>query len=553
MKTCIICKLCENINIDMSLIFIYTLVNISWEKYRGGNRMKKRLLTLFSLVLALLLFVSACGTGDEDSDPNGNGGGEVKDTLVVGMGGDAVSLDPHATNDQPSSRVTKQIYDTLILQTEELDLVPALATEWDQVDDTTFEFKLREGVMFTNGEELKASDVKFTLERALESSHIGHIVGAISEVEVVDDYTVRISTANPFAPLLTHLAHPATAILNEKAVTEAGEDYGQNPVGTGPFKFVSWTTGDSIVLERNDDFWGDAALVKGVTFKVVTDNSVRTIQLETGELDIAYDIQPSDVSRVESDPDLVLQRDANLSTTYIGFNVDKAPFNDVRVRQAINYALDMNAVVEAVYAGVGAPAKGPLGPNVFGSNQDLEEYALDLDKARELLEEAGFADGFSTTLWTNENQQRIDIATIVQNQLEEIGIEVTVEIVEWGQYLEDTAAGRHDMFILGWTTVTADADYGLYALFHSAQVGDAGNRTFYRNADVDRLLDLGRTTIDQDERLAAYEEAQQIIRDDAPWIFTWTGENLAGLQSNVTGFKQHPAGHHRLDKVSFAP
>lgn len=509
--------------------------------------MKKRLVSILLVTLALLLFVSACS-----STGTNNGDGVGKDTLVVGMGADAISLDPQATNDQASSRVTRQIYDTLIVQTEDLDLVPGLATEWEQVDDTTFEFKLRDDVVFTNGEALTADDVKFTLERGLESPNISHIVGAISEVVVVDEHTVRIVTGSPFAPLLTHLAHPAAAILNEKAVTDGGEDYGLNPVGTGPYKFVSWTTGDSIVLVENEDYWGDAPKIPNVTFKAVTDNSVRTIQLETGELDIAFDIQPSDVTRVENDDNLVLERDANLSTTYIGFNAAKEPFDDVRVRQAINYALDMNAVVETVYAGVGAPATGPLGPNVFGANLDLEEYAVDVEKAKELLADAGYPDGFSTTLWTNENQQRIDIATIVQSQLEAVGIEVSVEIVEWGQYLEDTAAGKHDMFILGWTTVTADADYGLYALFHSSQVGEAGNRTFYKNADVDRLLDEGRTTADQDARLVAYKEAQEIIREDAPWIFTWTGENLSGIRSNVEGFKQHPAGHHRLDTVSFS-
>lgn len=505
--------------------------------------MNKRLVRIFMIALALLLFVSACSTGD-------NGNGDVKDTLTVGMGGDAVSLDPHATNDQPSSRVTKQIYDTLLVQTEELELEPGLATEWEQVDDLTFEFKLREDVKFTNGEALTADDVKFTIERGKESANISHIVGAISSVEVVDEHTVRVSTSEPFGPLLTHLAHPAAAILNEKAVTEGGEDYGLNPVGTGPYKFVSWTTGDSITLVENEDYWGDAPKTKNVVFKVVTENSVRTVQLETGELDIAYDIQPSDVKRVEDDENLELLRDANLSTTYIGFNTQKEPFDDVRVRQAINYALDMNAVVETVYQGVGSPAKGPLGPNVFGANTDLVEYEQDIEKAKELLADAGFADGFTTTLWTNENQQRIDIATIVQSQLAEVGITVEVEIVEWGQYLEDTAAGKHDMFILGWSTVTADADYGLYALFHSSQHGEAGNRQFYDNSDVDRLLDLGRTSADQDDRLAAYKEAQEIIRDDAPWIFTWIGENVSGIRNNVEGFKQHPAGHHRLDTVS---
>ena len=170
---------------------------------------------------------------------------------------------------------------------------------------------------------LTADDVKFTLERGLESPNISHIVGAISEVVVVDEHTVRIVTGSPFAPLLTHLAHPAAAILNEKAVTDGGEDYGLNPVGTGPYKFVSWTTGDSIVLVENEDYWGDAPKIPNVTFKAVTDNSVRTIQLETGELDIAFDIQPSDVTRVENDDNLVLERDANLSTTYIGFNAVK--------------------------------------------------------------------------------------------------------------------------------------------------------------------------------------------------------------------------------------
>lgn len=517
--------------------------------------MKKRLLALFSLTLAFVLVVSACGPkkpegGDDPKD-------EVKEVLVVGTGADAVTLDPHGTNDQPSSRVSKQIYDTLIFQTEELDLIPGLAESWEEVDDRTFEFKLRKGVKFHNGEELKASDVKFTLERAKRSSHIGHIVGPISEVEVVDDYTFKLSTAEPFAPILTHLAHPAAAILNEKAVVEYLEDedaefdteYGLHPVGTGPFKFKAWSAGDSITIERNDDYWGDKAKMKEVIFKSITDNSVRTIQLEAGDIDIAYDIQPNDVDRVENDANLVLQRDSNLSTTYIGFNVDKKPLDDVRVRQAINHAINMQAVVDSVYHGVGSAAKGPLGPNVFGSYQGLEGYAYDVEKAKELLADAGLVDGFKISLWTNENQQRIDIATIVENQLEAIGIEVEVEVVEWDKYLKDTADGKHDMFILGWTTVTADADYGLYALFHSSQVGEAGNRSYYRSAEVDKLLDQGRTTVDADERADFYKQAQEIIRDDAPWIFTWTGENLAGLRKEVKGFKQHPAGHHKLDKV----
>lgn len=479
--------------------------------------------------------------------------GSTKDTLIVGQGADAKSLDPHATNDQPSSRVMKQIYETLVNQNEAMELEPGLAESWKQIDDLTYEFKLKKGVKFHNGEELTANDVKFTLLRALESSHIGHIVGAINgeKVEVIDDYTIRIGTNDPFAPMIAHLAHTATSILNEKAVNQYGDDYGQNPVGTGPFKFVNWVNGDKVDLERFDDYHGDPAYVKYVTIRNISDNTTRTIELESGGIDIAYDIQPSDVRRVEESDELILLRDMNLSTTYIGFNAKKAPYDDARVRQAINYALNMDIIVEAVYQGVGEPSKGPLGPNVWASNQSLEQYGFDVEKAKALMKEAGYENGFTTTIWTNDNQQRMDIAEIVQNQLRAINIDTTVKVVEWGAYLDGTANGEHDMFILGWVTVTGDPDYGLYALFHSSQHGAAGNRTFYTNARVDELLDNARKSIDPNERQAAYTEAQKIIRDEAPWVFTWTGENLTGTQKNVRGFTQHPAGHHKLHKVFF--
>lgn len=524
---------------------------------------KKRYLVVLSMMLILSLLVVGCSSKPETTVTTEAPGTTVaestqpatpaKDILIVGMGADAKSLDPHATNDQPSSRVAKQIYETLVNQNEAMELEPGLAESWSQIDELTYEFKLVQGVKFHNGEELKASDVKFTLLRALESSHIGHIVGAIDgeKIEVVDDYTIRISTKEPFAPMIAHMAHTATGILNEKAVTEAGEDYGQKPVGTGPFQFVNWVTGDKIELERFEGYHGTLPAYKNLVFRNISDNTTRTIELESGGVDIAYDIQPTDVARVEANKDLTLLRDINLSTTYIGFNAKKAPYDNVKVRQAINYALDMEAIVDAVYGGVGAPSKGPLGPNVWASNQELQEYGFDVEKAKELMKEAGYENGFKTTIWTNDNQQRMDIAEIVQNQLRAINIDAEVKVVEWGAYLDGTAAGEHDMFILGWVTVTGDPDYGLYALFHSSQHGAAGNRTFYSNARVDELLDAARITAVPAEREAAYKEAQEIIRNEAPWIFTWTGENLTGTRANVKGFSQHPAGHHKLTGVYF--
>ena len=496
------------------------------------------------LLLALLLMVSAfaIGCGDDAST----------DTLIVAQGADADSLDPHATNDQPSSRVMKQIYQSLVDQNADMELVPGLAEEWEQIDEYTFEFILKEGVMFHNGEELTASDVEFTLLRALESPHVGHIVGAIDPdgIEIIDDYTIRISTTEPFAPLLSHLAHTASSILNQSAVEEFGEDYGQNPVGTGPFMFGSWTRGSEIRLERYEDFHGDNALMENVTFRNIQEDGNRTIELETGEIHIAYEILPTDISRIEGNDEVVLARDLNFSTVYLGFNAQKEPFDDVRVRQAINYAIDVESIIDTVMEGSGEIATGPIGPMVWAANDNLEPYGYDVDRARELLEEAGYGDGFSTTIWTNDNQLRQDIAQIAQSQLGEIGIEIDIEVLEWGAYLDGTAAGDHDMFILGWVTVTGDPDYGLYALFHSEQFGAAGNRTFYANDRVDELLEEARRSADPDVREAAYMEVQEIVRDEAPWLFLNTGEERTGLRSNVSGFRNHPAGHHQLWNVT---
>lgn len=500
----------------------------------------KKIVLLLAVVLMVTAFAIGCG---DEADT---------DTLVVAQGADADSLDPHATNDQPSSRVMKQIYESLINQNEEMELIPGLAEDWEQIDELTWEFHLREGVMFHNGEELTASDVEFTILRALESPDVGHIVGAIDPegIEVVDDYTIRISTIEPFAPLLAHLAHTAASILNEDAVEEYGEDYGDNPVGTGPYMLDEWTRGSEIHLTRFEDFHGENGQMENITFRNIQEDGNRTIELETGEIDIAYDILPTDMSKIEDNEELELVRDLNFSTVYLGFNMDKEPFDDVRVRQAINYAIDVESIIETVMEGSGEVANGPIGPMVWASNDALEPYGHDVERAKELMEEAGYEDGFSTTIWTNDNQLRQDIAQIAQSQLEEIGIDIEIEVLEWGAYLEGTANGEHDMFILGWVTVTGDPDYGLYALFHSEQFGAAGNRTFYANERVDELLEEARKSADPDVREEAYMEVQEIVRDEAPWLFLNTGEDRTGIRNNVTGFKNHPAGHHPLWNVS---
>lgn len=470
----------------------------------------------------------------------------AKDSIVIAQGADAKSLDPHGTNDQPSSRVGGQIYDRLVEQDLNMNIKPGLAESWEQVDDVTTVFHLRDGVKFHNGEPLKASDVKFTLDRMKASPQVSHIIGAISKVEVVDDKTVKIITEKPFGALTSHLAHTAASILNEKAVTEKGDAYGQNPVGTGPYKFSNWQAGDRIVLVQNEQYYKGPAKIKNVVFRNIPEGTNRTIGLETGEVDVAYDLEPIDKDMVKNHKKLDYVEEPSLSMTYIGFNTQKDSLKNVDVRQAISYAIDVDSIIDAVYQGSAVKANSPIGPKVFGYNANAKGYEYNPEKAKELLAKAGYKNGLNIKLWTNDNPIRRDIATIVQDQLKQIGVNVTIETLEWGAYLDGTARGEHDMFILGWVSVTGDADYGLYPLFHSSTHGGAGNRSFYSNAKVDELLEKGKNSIDPEVRKKAYLEAQEIIQQEMP-VFTvaYTSQNI-GKQKIVENFNMHPAGHHKV-------
>ena len=231
--------------------------------------------------------------------------------------------------------------------------------------------------------------------------------------------------------------------------------------------------------------------------------------------------------------------------------MNKKPFYDIRVRQAINYAVDVQEVIDIALEGAGEIATSPLMELIFGADNDIEGYPYDVEKAKALLKEAGYENGFKTTLWTNDSTVRQTIAEVVQAQLKEVGIDVVIEPLEWSTYLDKTAAGEHDMFILGWTTVTGDADYGLYQLYHSSQQGGAGNRTFYNNPEVDELLDAGRVELDREKRLDIYQKAQNIIVEEAPNLFLYFENKNVGIKKNVKGFKLHPAGHHTLYNVYF--
>jgi peptide/nickel transport system substrate-binding protein len=512
----------------------------------------------FMLFISLIGLLAACASepdeepAEEGSEGENNGGG----SLIVAVGADATYLDPHMGTDIPSANVYhNRIFETLVIQDENMEFQPGLATEWERVDDLTWEFTLRDDVEFHDGEPFNAEAVKANLERVTDedfASPRADLFNMITEVEIVDEFHIKLTTEYPFSPLLANFAHYSGGIISPAAIEadRSGEVLlNDNPIGTGPFSFNSWEPGDEIVLERNDSYWNEPPNVDTVTFNVVAEGLTRISMVETGNAHIAEPINTNDITQVEESDNMYLYRSEGLGVDYIGFNTQKEPFDDKLVRQAISHALDTETMIDHVYNGVGIYADGPIGPAVIGHNPDMQGLEYDVEKAKELLAEAGYPDGFETTIWTNDDQARRDAAEVAQYQLSEVGIDASIEVLEWGAYLEGTSTGEHDMFILGWSNMTGDGDYNQYYLYHSDSVGAPGNRSFYENEEVDELIDEARRENNPDKRVDLYHQVQEIEKEDAPLALLRHTEYIAAVHNSIDGFWLHPSRIMMLNDV----
>jgi peptide/nickel transport system substrate-binding protein len=509
----------------------------------------------FLSIVSVCLFavLTACGGGSSAIE-SGHGNVSNSNRLVVAMEGDAVSLDPHLSNITISSQFNVQLYETLV----QLDHVTGepfgvLAESWERYDDYSYIFHLKQNVYFHDGQQMTAEDVAFSLERAANSPAVAAIMEDFdpANIEIIDEFTVRIGTREPFAPFLNNIAHPAAAILSQYSFNLLGEQgFGENPVGTGPFEFHSRVMGDYVEFRRFDDYHGDLPAFEELQLRVVTEPSNRLIELETGNADIAF-IGRNDMERVENTTGLRLERMTNYQIFYMGMNTNR--INDVRVRQAISYAVDVETIHATIMYGIGEMLTGPLSRDVFGARLDLPGFGFDQERAIELLEEANFDFSQTLTIATNEFPERLEWAQAISGQLSQIGIQADVVPLENPIFIDETADGMYDMFILAWTTVTGDGDYGLFPLFHSSNHGAAGNRTFFNHPRADELMELGRTNFDPEARIAYYGEVQQIIHDEAPFLFLATGELVLGTRDGVNGVYESmgPANHVRFQHVTF--
>ena len=516
--------------------------------------MKKNFNRAMSLVLAaaMALSLAACGGNQENNGSGGGTAGGYKNTLTWAQGADVTSLDPHQGKETPAVQVNTQIFDTLVtVDPETNEVVPQIAESWEQTDDQTYVFKIREGIKFHDGSDLTAEDVKFSLDRARNSAAVSYIVNFIEEVTVDDDHTVTVKTTAPYAPTLRNLAIPFAAIV-PKAVVEADENaFIQNPVGSGPYKFVEWNHGDHVTLKAFDDYYAGKPETENLIMKVIPETSQRTIALETGEVDLAYDLAVNDIPKVNSDDKLTVYEIPSLTCWYVSMNMNKNPFDNPKVREAMSMAIDRQTIIDTINAGSGQTADAIIAPAVFGYySTGVKEY--NPTKAKELLAEAGYPNGFSTTLWVNDNQSRIEMCQAMQAMLLEVGVQCNLEVLEFGSFISRTTAGDHDLAYFGWTTSSGDADYSYYSLEHSTQQGAAGNRSFLADPDVDKLIEEARSNTNEEERKELYKELAIKLDEINNNIPVYYSSINVGANKKVEGFVMDANGYHSLEKVKVA-
>lgn len=467
--------------------------------------MKKILSCLF-----ILFLIIGCEAKKEIT------GKKRKDTLVYAQAYEPTNLNPQGSTEHFSQVVTAQIFDRLLeIDQETGGVVPGLAEKWDRVDEFTLILYLKKGVKFHNGESLKSSDVKFTLERAKLNKNNRHLFSVIKDIDIIDEYTVKISTEKPCVSLINNLSHKSAAILSESYYKEKGENYFETPVGTGPYKFISWIKEDKITLEANDDYFKGKPAIKNVIIKVVPKVSYRVKGLESGEFDIIDDIATNYRATIVKNKELKLIESPGILTNYIGFSNKSSILKDKEVRRAFAMGIDRDFIIEKIVFGNVKTANSFIAPVIFGYSKDSKVLEYDPKEAKKIIESKGLV-GSEMTLITNNTELRKQIAENIKEQLSRLGIKVTVKALEWNEFLDATAKGEADIYLMGWGPSTYDGHYALYTVFHSSQFGAPGNRVFYSNPKVDQLLDDAIKELDVEKRRGMYTEVLDIINEDVP-------------------------------------
>lgn len=481
-----------------------------------------------------------------------------KDVLAVGQIAEPKSLDPHTVTALNDFRILANLYEGLVRYRDgTLRIEPGLASAWTVSDDgLTYTFSLRRGVSFHDGTPFDAKAVKFNFQRLLDENHPFHDTGpfplafffeAVQDIRVLDTHTIAFTLREPFAPFLSNLAYPTGFMVSPAAVRAHGRDFGRHPAGTGPFRFREWQGNQRVVLERNPDYWDGAPALAALVFRPVTDANTRTTEMLAGGLDLIVEVPPDTVDLFRSESRFRVYEQTGPHLWFLILNTRIPPFADRRMRQAVNYAVDKQALVDSVLQGTAGVAAGPI-PRAFrwAYNEEVEPYPHDPAKARALIEAAGY-DGRPLTFLVTEGGsgmlEPVTMATAIQADLAAVGLNVTIETYEWNTYLGKVNAGLEDAHLAEMAWMTNDPDTLPFLTLRSAALPEHGgfNSGYYVNPEVDRLLEAARRSTDQGERGAFYRQVQELVHEDAPWLFVASWKQNAVARARVEGFTLQPS------------
>jgi peptide/nickel transport system substrate-binding protein len=466
-----------------------------------------------------------------------------QDTIIIAQGADAFSMDPTQHTVLPTAAILYHIYEPLIFRQADGSFAPGLAVSWAQEEPTRWRFQLRQGIQFTNGEPMNAEAVAFSINRAIDPATESPYRSRLSTIEgaqAVDEYTVDIFTTQP-DPVLEHRLIQnsfASLIVPPKYVQENGGIIPDDaPVGTGPYKFQEWVKDDRVVMVDNEEYWGndifwsDVPKPKTLIWRPIPETATRIAALRNGEVDIAVNVSPELASSINESPDTSVMVAASDFLYFVVMNTETIEaFQNQQVRQALNYAVDKQAILENIMLGYGEPIAVTMTANGFGYPDNLQPYPYDPEKARAMLAEAGYPDGFDAGVFMSRNGRYLKDAEIVQTiakYLEEVGVKTEVQFVEpgvWGDL--GSAHARGDMNFPGWSGL--DPDLVWYAILHCGQF-----QSYFCNEELDALLDAGRSTIDKNERAAIYQQAGEMIYDLAPHIPLFQPPLVYGVNSKL--------------------
>lgn len=488
--------------------------------------------TLVLVVLVLLLAGTLFAAPGQQPQRGGR--------IVIAVGTDVLTFDPHNYRATTDIIVDRLIYDTLVTLDMQMRLRPNLAVRWLNLGPTAWRFDLRRDAKFSDGTPVDARAVKISLERAAKAPRAAGFVGAISQVDVVDDHTVVINTSRQFAPLLNHLTSPVAGIISPAALERYKEQIDRNPVGSGPYLLKEWIPNQRTVLVPNPTYWGRAPYISEVVFRPIGDESTRYLSFRGGEVDVLSDPPPHLLNQLKADRSVEILMSPATRDFRIGFTVSHPVLQDVRVRRAIALAIDRASLVKFVAEGLAREADcGVIPPELMRTNPCVSlEY--DVNKARAALSEAGKAGGFDLDLWTPEGRYLRDkaIAEAIQQQLGQVGIRARLRVMEWGAYLD--ALGRHEAqaFIIGWGFTTGDPATAMRQNFWSRS---AFNYSNYRNADLDRMLDEAEAEFNPARRAQMYQRmTEMLFVRDVVGKEIYHKNNIYAVRRRVHNFGAHP-------------